>query len=277
MLSDRKTFWDPDIEGELTPLLDRLKNSGEVPWADCGLNLIAPGMMYHTLAGRTFQLAYTVDATKKEIRFYEFQQISHSIDWQRSMDDDFQSVEDQATYIPQIGDPCKFIKTVEFISRGINTSKELGIAFGSGATNEKNLVRRGDYLVRPVVELGLAMKIRTENQAYSTYILTERGVLISKSDNQEIQERLLAEALLCFYPIQLIISETTRGNRELTKELIQEIISLVSLGDCGGTTNPRRASSLRALVNWVTRWAGIPVRREGSDGIQLYIPYIHAN
>ena len=68
----------------------------------------------------------------------------------------------------------------------------------------------------------------------------------------------------------MIIEETTHGGKELTKELIQKIISLVSFGDCGGTTNPRRASSLRALVNWVTRW-------EGNDGVQLYIPYIYAN
>jgi len=53
----------------------------------------------------------------------------------------------------------------------------------------------------------------------------------------------------------------------------QEIISLVSFGDYGGTTNPRRASSLRALVNWVIRWAGIPVRREDKDDVQLYIPW----
>ena len=65
--------------------------------------------------------------------------------------------------------------------------------------------------------------------------------------------------------------------QENAMELIQGIISLVSFGDCGGTTNPRRASSLRALVNWVTRWAGIPIRRKGNDGVQLYIPYIYAN
>jgi hypothetical protein len=33
---------------------------------------------------------------------------------------------------------------------------------------------------------------------------------------------------------------------------------------------------LRALVNWVSRWAGIPIRREGNDGVQLIIPYLYA-
>ena len=107
--------------------------------------------------------------------------------------------------------------------------------------------------------------------------MTDRGQRIAQSDDQETCERLLVEALLSFYPIQLIIEQTTRDGKELTKELIQDVISHVTLDDCGGTTNPRRAGSLRELVNWVSRWAGIPIRRQGSDGIQLYIPYLYEN
>jgi hypothetical protein len=128
-----------------------------------------------------------------------------------------------------------------------------------------------------VMEIGLASRGSAENKSSSIYVLTDRGKRIAQSDDQETRERLLAEALLGFYPIQMIIEKTTRDDQELTKELIQEVISLVSFGDCGGTTNPRRASSLQALVNWVSRWAGIPIRREGSDGVQLYIPQIYAN
>lgn len=277
MLSDRKTFWDPELEEELRPVLAKLKQTGEIAGASCGFNLIAPGRIYYTLPGRNFKLAYTVDSCNEEIRFYEFQQVSHQIDWETALEQDLRDGEEQPIYIPQIGDPHKFIRAIELIYRGINTSKDLGVAFGSGAKRDKDLARRGDYLGRPIIEFGLAHRVQTAKQSPSIYVLSDQGRRIAQSDDSEIRERLLAEALLAFYPIQVIIEETTRGGKELTKELIQEIISLVSFGDCGGTTNPRRASSLRALVNWVTRWAGIPIRRKGNDGVQLYIPYIYAN
>ncbi len=280
MLSDRGAFWDTELEQELSPVLEILKKFGEVEGASCGVKPGVTGLVYE-LKGRTFQITYTVDVdiakNKKEIRFYEFRQISHAIDWKTALDQDLRSSEEKPVYIPQIGDPHKLIKTVELIHCGINTPKSLGVAFGSGAKKDKDLARRGDYLGRPVMEIGLASRCQIKKQPASIYVLSDRGKRIAQSDDQGTRERLLAEALLGFYPIQLIIEETTRGNKELTKELIQEIISLVSFGDCGGTTNPRRASSLRALVNWVTRWAGIPIRREGNDGVQLYIPYIYAD
>ena len=276
ILSDRSTFCDLAVEQELAPALEVLKQAGEVEGALCGVKPGVSGLVYE-LKGKTFQLTYTVDVPRKEIRFYEFQQISHVIDWKTALEKDLRRGEEQPIYIPQIGDPHKFIKTIELIHGGTNTPKSLGVAFGSGAKKEKDLARRGDYLGRPVIEFGLASRGSVENQSASIYVLTDRGKRLAQSKDQETRERLLVEALLGFYPIQMIIEKTTRDDQELTKELIQEVISLVSFGDCGGTTNPRRASSLRALVNWVSRWAGIPIRREGNDGIQLYIPQIYAN
>jgi hypothetical protein len=276
MLSNRSTFWDAELEQELSPVLEVLKQFGEIEGASCGVKPGVFGLVYE-LKGRTFQITYSVDVGKKEIKFYEFQQICHQIDWKTTLNQDICASEMQPTYIPQIGDPHKFIRTVELIHSGVNTPKSLGIAFGSDAKKDKDLARRGDYLGRSLMEIGLAIRSPIEKKSSSIYVLTDRGKRIVQSNDQETRERLLAEALLGYYPIQIIIEETTRGDKELTKELIQQIIDRVSCGDCGGTTNPRRASSLRALVNWVTRWAGIPIRREGSDGIQLYIPYIYAN
>jgi hypothetical protein len=276
MLSDRSAFWDNELEQELSPVLETLKHCGEIEGACCGVKPGVTGLVYE-LRGRTFQLTYTINSEGKEIRFYDFLQISHSMDWKASLEQDCQLSEDQTCYIPQIGDPHKFLKAIDLIASGINTSTSLGIAFGSEAKKDKDLARRGEYLGRPIIELGLATRCQVEHKSSSIYVLTKRGECIARSNDQETRERLLVEALLGFYPIQVIIESTTRGNKELTKVLIQEIISLVSLGDCGGKTNPRRADSLRSLVKWVSRWAGIPIRREGSDGVQLYIPHIYAN
>ncbi len=223
ILSDRSTFCDLAVEQELAPILEVLKQTGEVEGACCG---VKPGVseLVYELRGRTFQLVYAVDVPRKEIRFYEFQQVSHLIDWETALDQDLRRGEQQPIYIPQIGDPQKYIKTVELIHGGTNTSKSLGVAFGSGAKKEKDLARRGDYLGRPVMEIGLASRGAVENKSSSIYILTDRGKRIAQSDDQETRERLLAEALLGFYPIQMIIEKTTRDDQELTKELIQEVI-----------------------------------------------------
>ncbi len=158
MFSDRSAFWDTELEQELSPVLETLKQFGEVEGASCGVKPGVAGLVYE-LRGRTFQITYTVDVTKKEIKFYEFRQMSHSIDWTTALEQDLRSSEEQPVYIPQIGDPHKFIRTVELIHCGINTPKDLGIAFGSGAKKDKDLARRGDYLGRPVIEIGLAIAI----------------------------------------------------------------------------------------------------------------------
>ncbi|MCG9893639.1 MAG: hypothetical protein MH252_21525 [Thermosynechococcaceae cyanobacterium MS004] len=276
IFSDKKAFCDLAVKQELMPVLEVLKQVGEVEGAVCGAKPGVPGLVYE-LKGRTFQITYAVDFQTKKIRLYEFQQISHFINWKISLNQNLHKAKEKPIYIPQIGDPQKFIKTVELIHNGTNTAKGLGVAFGSGAKKEKDVARRGDYLGRSVIEIGLARRGSAKNQSSNIYILTERGNRIAQSNDQETRERLLVEALLGFYPIQMILEKTTRDNQELTKELIQEVISLVSLGDAGGATNARRVSSLRALVNWVSRWAGIPIRRKGNDGVQLYIPQIYGD
>lgn len=275
--SEKKAFWDPELERELRPVLEMLKATGEVEGTSCGVNLIAPGQLYYELAGYNFSIGFTVNADRQEICFYEFQPRSHELDWKAALDQDLSDGEEEKIYIPpQIGDPHKFIKAVQCIGQGTNTSKALGIAFKSKAKADKDIGRRGDYLGLPLLELGLAYREPNPNGVGSVYLLTSRGQHIAQSPDAETRERLLVEALLGYYPIQVLIAETTKGQKELTKALIEETIDIVSMGDCGGLTRPRRASSLRALTNWVTRWAGIPIRREGTDGVQqLYIPFIY--
>ncbi len=101
IFSDRNAFWDTDLEQELSLVLETLKQCGEVEGASCG---IKPGItaLVYELTGRTFQIDYTVDVARKEIRFYEFKQMSHSIDWRTALKQDLCNGEDQPVYIPQI-------------------------------------------------------------------------------------------------------------------------------------------------------------------------------
>ncbi|MEL7072250.1 MAG: hypothetical protein AAGN15_26935 [Cyanobacteria bacterium J06581_3] len=276
MIKDRNTFWDPELGKEFSPVLKQLRRTGEIAGASCGFRPGVAGLIYE-IKGKTFKLDYTVNSEKKIIRIYEFRQVFHHIDWQTALERDCQRSEEESVYIPQIGDPHLFLKAITLISKGTNTPKGIGIALGSTAKKEKDQARKGDYAGRALMAFGLVERVHHKEDGHSVYALTKKGALLSASKDQETRERLLAEALLGFYPIQIIVSATRQGEKPLTKELIQEAIAEVTLGDCGGTTSPRRASSLRALVNWVTRWAGIAIQRGDSSGIQLYIPNIYAD
>lgn len=266
LIKDSKS-WDFELSQEILSALDALKKSGEMEGAICGVHPGIYGMLYE-LKGKTFRMNYTVDTNNKNIKIHEFKLMSHEIDWKTTLEQKICENNDKPSGIPQIGDPYKFLNTIDLIHSGINTSKELGIKSGSSAKKDKDLARRGEYLAQPIIEIGLVKRSLIERK--HIYTLTNNGELIANSNNKETRERLLVEALLGFRPIQMIIEATTHGNKELTLELIQDIITQVSLDDCGGTTNPRRAHSLRALVNWIARWAGIPILRKG--GVQLYIP-----
>jgi hypothetical protein len=266
LIKDSKS-WDFELSQEVLSVLDALKKFGEIEGAICGVQPGVVGMLYE-LKGKTFQMNYTVDTNNKNIKIYEFKLMSHEIDWKTALEQKIHENNDKPSGIPQIGDPYKLLNTIDLIHSGINTSKELGIKSGSSAKKDKDLARRGEYLAQPIIEIGLVKRSLIERR--HIYILTAKGKLIANSNDKETRERLLVEALLGFRPIQMIIEATTHGKKDLTLELIQDIITQVSLDDCGGTTNPRRAKSLRALVNWIARWAGIPILRKG--GVQLYIP-----
>lgn len=277
-LSDQDNFWDPELEQELQPVLKRLREIGEPDsegGADFGCKPGLAGIVYK-LQGKTFKLVYTVSSEPKVVKFYEFHQMSHSIDWQTALDD--LSSENQEEYsIPQIGDPRKFLKAIDLIHQGTITPRDLGKAMGSLAKKDKDLARRGYYYSDFLEALSLLEIVKTNSKSPCTYKLTEKGELIAKTSDVDTRSRLFVEALLGFPPLQIIINATTRGDKQLTPELIGEVIRQTTKDGCGGTTNPRRAGSLRSLVNWVSRMAGIPICRKGQEGVQLYIPYIYAD
>lgn len=268
------TFVDSELEQELQPILKKLKEIGELPGANCGVKPGVMGLVYE-LQGKTFKLVYTVCSKLKIVKFYEFYQMSYSIDWQQSLED-LSNVEVKKYSIPQIGDPKKYIKAIEYILNGVITPHDLGLAMGSQANKAKDIARRGYYFSDFLEELGL-LEIVKVNRKVCTYKLTSKGEFIAENSDLDTRYRLFAESLLGFVPIQLIIHATTRGEKQLNIELIGDVIRDVSQDSCGGTTNPRRAKSLRALINWLSRWAGIPICHQGQEGVQLYIPYIYAN
>lgn len=158
----------------------------------------------------------------------------------------------------------------------VTTPYDLGLVMGSQANKAKDIARRGYYFSDFLEGLGLLEIVKVDRKV-CTYKLTSKGEFIAQNSEIDTRYRLFAESLLGFVPIQLIIYETTRGEKKLSLELIGDVIRDVSQDSCGGTTNTRRAKSLRALINWLSRWAGIPICHQGQEGVQLYIPHIYTN
>jgi len=278
ILSDQDTFWDPELQQELQPVLRQLKETGEpnsCGGADFGCKIGVSEIVYE-LKGKAFKLVYATFSAIKVVKFYEFHQMSHSIDWEAALD--VLENKNQKEYsIPQIGDPKKFLEAIDAVHQGVVTPRDLGIKMGSLAKKDKDKARRGYYYGDFLEELDLLEVVKTSSRIPCIYKLTVKGELIAKTADSSTKSRLFAEALLGFPPLQIIITTTTRGEQQLTSELIEQIIHQTTEDGCGGTTKPRRAGSLRSLVNWVSRMAGIPICRKGQEGVQLYIPYIYAD
>lgn len=182
---------------------------------------------------------------------------------------------EREVYLPQIGID-RIINPLKLIYEGENTPYKLGKASGSKALKTRYISRHGQYTARFLKELRLIEGFKRGNSS-EVYECNARIQASLERDDEDTTHRLVAEALLGFTPIQLIIQQTTTGEKELTKELIQEICKHLEIAEYGGTTAPRRAQSIKGLTNWVARMAGIPIRRQGQKHLQPYIPYIYAS
>jgi hypothetical protein len=274
IFSNLDTFVDSELEEELQDVLKKLKETGEIAGANCGFQPGVMGILYE-LQGKTFKLVYTVSSELKIVKIINFYQMSYSIDWQQSLED-LSNVELKKYSIPQIGDHKKYIKAVEYISNGVTTPHDLGLVMGSKANKAKDISRRGYYFSNFLEEIGLVEIVKFDRKV-CTYQLTHKGELIARNKDVNTKNRLFAESLLGFVPLQIIIYATTRGEKQLTLELIGDVITEFSQDSCGGTTNIRRAKAVRPLVNWLSRWAGIPICYPGQEGVQLYIPHIYGD
>jgi len=225
---------------------------------------------------RTCQIVYTVEAKKKLIRIYGFemdasQRISEYIDL---LETDWQSEETEAgIYIPQADRPDKLIRALELVHEGHTNSFDLGVGLGHGGRkyNPDDIARHGSYFARAAEELKL-LTHRKEGRSYK-YELTTTGKYIATCRDQTAKERLLARAMLGFYPVQAIFDEITKAKRNLTRELVEELIELISPGNHKAETITRRATCLMKWVTWVAFIEEVPIfhQNEAQDTTDIQL------
>ncbi|MBD2089517.1 hypothetical protein H6F67_06580 [Microcoleus sp. FACHB-1515] len=211
---------------------------------------------------RSCQIVYTVETKKKQIKIYGFemdasQRFSAYID---SIETGWQSEETEVEiYIPQADRPDKLIRTLELVCEGYTNSFDLGVGLGHGGRkyNLDDIARHGSYFARAAEELKL-LTHRKEGRSYK-YELTTVGRYIATCRDRTAKERLLAKAMLGFYPVQAVFNEITRAKQNLTRELVEEIIELVSPGNHKAETITRRANCLMKWVTWVAFIEEVPI------------------
>ncbi|AFY40072.1 hypothetical protein Lepto7376_3923 [[Leptolyngbya] sp. PCC 7376] len=264
------SLWDEFLKDELSPVLNELRQRGE--------SSLSPDYGYHIfgnalrLRGRTFEIVYSVNSQTKVIRFYECKFIasSQSLDWQRLLlEDSFHYSPEAEIVLPQVGIK-RLMLALKCISDGHNTTYQLGVCAGSRAQNPKNISRHGQYGVEFLKQCGLIREERVGQQA-AKYYCSDKIQKAFQANDESLVLRLVAESLLGFPVIKQAIRETTTGQKELTLELIQSIWEDLEPIRYGSKTKRRRAQSVRALINWLAREEGIPIRKEGSRHIQLFL------
>jgi hypothetical protein len=274
---------DEEPKEELQGYLKRLKETGEITGANVEVG-IRPGItgFVYEISGQTLNLVYSILPSSKVIFFDEVKLISvfQRDEWQNHQLEQSrlnEAIIQNLTWdIPQADKPDKIIKSLSLINKGINTSENLGRELGHNAKKPKDVARHGSYITQAGKELKLVQRSR-QDRSY-IYKVTDAGQRLATSTNWDTQQRLFAEAMIVYYPIQVILEEITRGEKELEVELIQQLIdSRLSPGCYKAKTSYRRAQCLRTWTLWLSRTMGIPIRRKGEEGLQLYIPYIYAN
>lgn len=253
----------------------KLAKSGEVCGAEA-VRMFPILEICYRVPCRNFNLVYVVYSKLKQIHLYGFElEPVHKLrELQDSLEDNWRSENDDLTiYIPQADRPEKIIRVLEVLSQDYCTSLEIGIKLGHKGKKAKDKARHGSYFGRALVELKLVDRYRKGNLYSYIYKLTEDGARIASCSDRWTQSKLLAEAMLKFYPIQVIFDEITIGKQPLTLDLVTDLVDqLLSPGNHKTKTLERRAKCLIRWITWISSVKGIFIHMPVANELQLCLP-----
>lgn len=267
--------YNEDLKEQFYIYLNKLRTSGEISGCET-VRVIGVVELAYLIPCREFNIVYIVYNKLNLVTVYLFdidpyRKIFQS---QNLLEEAWRTEEDDLNiYIPQADRPDKILQTLELVNQGFTTSLMIGIQLGHKGKKDEYKARHGSYFCRSAVELKLLTSRRNGKYPY-TYELTNTGNYIANCLDKDTQNRLLAQAMLSFYPVQVIFDEINLGKTALTIELIEElIIQLLYPGDRECKTIKRRAKCLMRWTLWVAKVAQIPIRCTNENYLQLYLPF----
>jgi hypothetical protein len=262
---------------EIRDFLEKLKSTGEIS----GFHLTRHPCIdnrsgVREVYGDHFKLTYTFDGQSKCVKIWSCHILtSYEVD---ECIKTFRSAnctdEDNPIYITQVDNPDKIISAIKFI--GTTPKSPFEIAHELGHKGEQRSVERhGQYLGRIICELGLGRTVK--HGRGSKYELTKSGCRIATAKNSAIEERVMIEAMLGYKPMQLVYGEIIE-DQPFSLQFVKDLIDKkLCPHDHTDVTSKRRAQALRTWAIWLCHKTGTPIRYEGSDSKQLFIPYIYAD
>lgn len=276
IFSNIKKIFTEEVQYEINNCLEEMKNIGECSKAQLARQPNINGGTIWEVYHYSFRLTYSCDAKAKKIKIWNFHiltEYQHD-EWLNYLNNNPMDNEDlKALYVTQLDKPLKLIQGVKAVASGENTPLAIGIALGNTGL-KRSIERHGLYFGRIATELNL---VKTIKQGRShVYELTELGRRLAFSGNSDIEKRVLVAVMMDYEPIRVILGEIYEGN-PFSLELIQNLIEKrLCPTDYKKKTSFRRAQALRTWTIWLCTTMGIPIRYEGAEGKQLYIPFLYA-
>jgi hypothetical protein len=276
LLDNYDKFFSPDVQKDLHSCLSQLKRKGETFWDAVETHPNVNGFVFR-IDNPRFRITYTTLKEEKKVIIWSFN--VHSFykenEWLNYLSEPLSDDElNDKIYIPQTDRPAKIINALIAVSQGYKTSYDLGLELGHTG-KDRSISRHGSYAGRTCCELKL-LKASEKDRQYE-YELTTLGQKIVSVSEELISERLLAQAIIEFHPIQVILEALTSEGCELSVEFIQHLIDTrLCPRDHTKKTSFRRAQAMRTWTIWLSETMGIPIYYKGTDGRQLYIPFIYS-
>ncbi|MEQ9553222.1 MAG: hypothetical protein RIM23_26820 [Coleofasciculus sp. G3-WIS-01] len=179
--------------------------------------------------------------------------------------------------IPQYDQPKKIVKALVLIHQGITDSYNLGYALGHTGKKKEYISRHGQYAQHALEQLKLIVRKRQGRQLSPE--LTEKGRLIAEGFDEDLQFRLLIEAMLNYPPVWRIITAVSEKESQLDNEPIlnDDLVKKLAFPEIlrAADTSNRRSQTLKNWIKWIAKYSGIPIRLH-KGGVQLTIPMLYS-
>lgn len=246
-------YYPEEVCRELPQFLDGLRRDGQISGTDYFRGNI------NRISARTFHLHYVSDPQKQVVKLIDLSVKSAELLQERFSIVNEWDDSDVIDVVPQCDPPAKLIKALKLIAEGVVDSYDLGYQLGHRGKKPEYISRHGQY-TRQALDV---LKLVESHQKGKKLIpeLTERGKLIAKSNDQQIQNKLLTVAMLNYRPVWRVVNATTEGDDEFNRETIRELVFPEELREAD--TCSRRSQTIRTWIQWISSTSGIPIRLPG--------------
>ncbi|MFE1744784.1 hypothetical protein [Coleofasciculus sp. H7-2] len=269
-LSNPEKYYPPEVCYELNQFLEILKRDGHLSKTDFY------DVNTNKISGVTCNLFYRPNFANKEVLLIDVKMKPADVYKQRFKIADDWDDKNVVESSPQYDQPKKIVKALILIHQGVTNSYDLGYKLGHRGKKKQYISRHGQYAKHTLEQLKLITNKRQGNKWLTE--LTEKGRLIAEAPDQDLQFRLLIEAMLNYPPVWRVLAAVSERGGQLNDGLVlnDELVKNLTFPEIlrGADTSNRRSQTLKNWIKWISRYCGIPIHIH-DGGVQLTIPMLY--